>query len=66
MTLEIISVVSITYSPIEGWLEFILSVDFGNGPENMPFTYNPDDTEPVTQILKVWLENNPSFPISEE
>lgn len=55
------SIVSGKYTQNQGIIDLVLSVDFGGGNENIPFTYNPNDVSGLTPEVTAWLAAHPSF-----
>jgi len=63
--MQLINVLSATYTAIDGWLDLSIEADLGNGAVTIPFTYAPGDTNGLGPQVAAWLAANPEFPIGD-
>ena len=51
--INVLNILEVRHGQFPGWLEFKLRVRWQDGSiKELPFTYNPDDTAPLTRGLK--------------
>lgn len=61
--MQLINVLSATYTAIDGRLDLSIEADLGNGTETLPYTYAPGETHGLGPQVAAWLSANPDFPI---
>jgi hypothetical protein len=59
--MQLINVISATYTAVDGWLDLSIEADLGNGPETLPFTYAPGDANGLGPQVAAWLAANPGL-----
>lgn len=63
--MQLIDIISATYTATDGWLDVSIEADIGNGVETLPFTYVPGDPHGLGPQVGAWLAEHPDFPIGE-
>lgn len=63
--MQLINVLSATYTAIDGWLDLSIEADLGNGTVTIPFTYAPGDANGLGSQVAAWLAANPDLPIGD-
>lgn len=63
--MELLEILSAEATQVPGLVSMELRVDFGDGPETMPFAYGEEDLAPLSVLVRDWLAENPDFEIGE-
>ena len=64
--MRLISVVSARATATPGVLIVTARVEAGRGPEDIPVTFNPEETGPLTSAIANWMDQNPGLPIEHD
>ena len=59
--MQLINVLSATYTAIDGRLDLSIEADLGNGTETLPYTYAPGETHGLGPQVATWLAANPGL-----
>jgi len=59
--MQLINVLSATYTAVDGWLDLSIEADIGNGTETLPYTYAPGESHGLGPQVAAWLAANPGL-----
>ena len=63
--MNLISIKTAKLSRITGWLDLTITADLGDGVQDYPYTYDPDENDGLNPAITAWLMSNPAFPIAD-
>ena len=61
--MNLINILSAQATSIEFTYVLTILADLGDGPEELIFTYSPDDNHGLGPEVSAWLMSNPDFPL---
>lgn len=60
----LITVHGATATATEGWIDYDITANLGDGEVRFVYTFAPNDHMPINEQLRAWRAAHPTFPVT--